>query len=312
MRPTSEQGAIQVEFDEDAQLDGGQVQDRRGSRSAGGRRPSGRVAIGGVGGVAGLIIVLLVVVLGGGNTTSSDMYRLGGDQYAADEQAWSSDLAEECRTGADANEREDCRIVGLVNSVQAYWIDAFTESGLRYDEADTQLFTSSTVSGCGPASAATGPFYCPADSTVYMDLSFFEVLTQPPFEAEGGPFAQAYVVAHEYGHHVQNLLGQGDGGSREGAESGSVRLELQADCYGGVWASNAVATGFIVDLTDADIEIGLDAAAAVGDDRIQSGTGGRVDPESFTHGTSAQRQDWFMTGYRTGDPDRCDTFSGGI
>jgi len=312
VRPTSEQGAIQVEFDEDAQLDGGQVQDRRGSRSAGGRRPSGRVAIGGVGGVAGLIIVLLVVVLGGGNTTSSDMYRLGGDQYAADEQAWSSDLAEECRTGADANEREDCRIVGLVNSVQAYWIDAFTESGLRYDEADTQLFTSSTVSGCGPASAATGPFYCPADSTVYMDLSFFEVLTQPPFEAEGGPFAQAYVVAHEYGHHVQNLLGQGDGGSRQGAESGSVRLELQADCYGGVWASNAVATGFIVDLTDADIEIGLDAAAAVGDDRIQSGTGGRVDPESFTHGTSAQRQDWFMTGYRTGDPDRCDTFSGGI
>ncbi len=309
-----------MEFDEDARLDTGQVQDRRrAGRSGGfggglGGLPGGKAGLGAGGGIVGLVVVVLVVLLGGGGgdgTDLSGMFAGDSQQYDARAEEWSQDLAQECRTGADANEREDCRIVGVVNSVQSYWTDAFTESSLRYEPSDTQLFSGSTTSGCGPASASTGPFYCPADATVYMDLSFFDVLTQPPFNAEGGPFAQAYVVAHEYGHHVQNLLGQ-RGGSGSGAESGSVRLELQADCYAGVWASNAVATGFVNELTDADIEVGLDAAAAVGDDRIQEGTRGRAEPESFTHGTSAQRQKWFGTGYRTGDPSRCDTFSGGI
>ncbi|MHB1139399.1 MAG: KPN_02809 family neutral zinc metallopeptidase, partial [Microthrixaceae bacterium] len=277
-----------MKFDPNARLDAGQVQDRRGRGGRSGL-PGGRVAIGGAGGLVGLIVLVVVVMLGG-NTTGSDLYGLGGDAYDAGEQGWSSDLATECRTGADANEREDCRTVGVVNSVQSYWTDAFAESGSSYRPADTQLFTSSTVSGCGSASSATGPFYCPTDETVYMDLSFFDVLTRPPFDAEGGPFAQAYVVAHEYGHHVQHLLGQGDGGDRQGADSGSVRLELQADCYAGVWVSNAVATGFLVEVTDDDVRVGLDAAAAVGDDRIQEGTSGRSDPETFTHGTSEQRQ----------------------
>ncbi len=312
-----------MEFDDEARLDTGQVQDRRGRRSGGGLGggrgggipfPTGKAGLGAGGGLVGLVVVVLFALLsggGGGGGDLSGMFSGEGQQYDAGQEEWSQDLAQECRTGADANEREDCRIVGVVNSVQSYWRDAFAESGLRYEQADTQLFTGSTVSGCGPASSATGPFYCPADSTVYMDLSFFDVLTQPPFDAEGGPFAQAYVVAHEYGHHVQNLLGQ-RGGNTPGADSGSVRLELQADCYAGVWASNAVATGFITELTDDDIRIGLDAAAAVGDDRIQEGTRGRADPESFTHGTSAQRQKWFDTGFRTGDPSRCDTFSGRI
>jgi predicted metalloprotease len=295
-----------VKFRPGARLDASQVGDRRGARSAG-----GGLAIGAGGGTIGLIVLVVVLLLGGGEDTNL-LYDPNQGAYDAGAEPWSDDLAEECRTGQDANEREDCRIVGVVNSVQSWWTDVFAEQGGRYPLATTQLFSGSTTSGCGTASSATGPFYCPADSTVYMDLSFFDTLTRPPFDAQGGPFAQAYVVAHEYGHHVQNVLGDLGGGRDLGADSTSVRIELQADCYAGTWASNAVATGFIVELTQADIDQGLDAAAAVGDDRIQEATQGRANPETFSHGTSAQRQRWFLEGYRSGDPASCDTFSGPI
>jgi predicted metalloprotease len=287
-----------MRFRPGARLDPGQVQDQRG----GGRRG---LAVGG--GATGVIVVLVLALLGvdvTGGGGGTDPFSIGTGAPSGT----TSELSSTCRTGSDANQREDCRIVGVVNSVQSYWGEQID----GYREAPTRFFSGQTSTGCGAATAAVGPFYCPVDQTVYIDLSFYGEL-RSRFGATGGPFAEAYVIAHEYGHHVQHLLGTDDrvGGDRQGARSGSVRLELQADCYAGVWAAHAVDTGFIEDLTAADISDGLDAAASVGDDRIQRRATGRVDPESWTHGSSAARQKWFQTGYRTGDAGRCNTFAAG-
>jgi predicted metalloprotease len=279
-----------VDFNDDARLDASQVSDRRG------RGPG--LAIGGGGlGIVGLVLALVLGV------NPADLVGGGGGSDASSSTV--SDLTERCRTGADANRDLDCRVVGIANSVQAYWGRAVS----RYTDAETVLFTGSVNTGCGAASSDTGPFYCPSDQQVYLDLGFFDDL-KSRFGARGGTFAQAYVIAHEYGHHVQDVLGRDAGGSLHGAQSGSVRLELQADCYAGVWANHAVDTGFITAISKADISDGLDAAAAVGDDRIQSEFQGKVNSDAWTHGSSAQRQTWFTTGYRSGSADRCDTFSG--
>jgi uncharacterized protein len=284
-----------MRFRPNARLDAGQVQDRRG---VGGRG----IAVGG--GVGTLLVVVVLALLGVDVNGGADPYALG----TGSSQAPARDLSGSCRTGSDANQREDCRIVAVVNSVQAYWSDQVR----GYSEAPTQFFSGQTMTGCGGATSAVGPFYCPSDQTVYIDLDFYDQL-RTQFGAHGGAFAEAYVIAHEYGHHVQHLLGTDRrvGGDRQGERSGSVRLELQADCYAGVWAAHAVDTGFIEDLTAQDIADGLDAAAAVGDDRIQQQATGRVDRESWTHGSSEQRQRWFRTGYDGGDPRRCDTFAAG-
>jgi uncharacterized protein len=284
-----------MRFRPGARLDAGQVQDQRGSRGRG-------IA---VGGGAGTILVVIVLALLGVdvNGGGSDPLSLG----AGDSSTTSAgQLSSSCRTGSDANQREDCRIVGVVNSVQAYWRDQVQ----GYRPAPTRFFTAQTSSGCGAATSEVGPFYCPNDQAVYIDLAFYGEL-RSRFGAHGGAFAEAYVIAHEYGHHVQHLLGtdQRVGGDRQGEKSGSVRLELQADCYAGVWAAHAVETGFIEDLTAQDIADGLDAAAAVGDDRIQQRATGSIDKESWTHGSSASRQRWFSTGYRSGDASGCDTFT---
>jgi len=438
-----------MRFRPGAQLDSSQVQDRRG---VGGRGVA-------VGGGLGTIVVVVVLALLGVNVPG------GSDPYSVGTGAESQELSTSCKTGADANQSEDCRIVGVVNSVQDYWTDTVQ----NYQEAPTRFFSGQTSTGCGGASAAVGPFYCPPDQAVYIDLSFYDEL-RSRFGAKGGPFAEAYVIAHEYGHHVQHLLGtdekvgddrsgetsgsvrlelqadcyagvwgnhatttptetgkplilditqddiasaldtasrivgvvnsvqdywgdtvqgyteaptrffsgqtstacgsatsavgpfycpadrlvyidlgffdqlssqfgvdtspfveayviaheyghhvqdelgvlksiRGDG---EGPESKSVRSELQADCYAGVWAAHAVDTGLIENLTQADVNQGLAAASAIGDDRIQQRTQGQVNPETWTHGSSEQRRRWFGRGYENGKPAACDTFSGSI
>jgi len=296
-----------MDFDDDARLDTGQIQDRRGSgggRSRGSRLPGGMggKAIGG-GGIVGVLVLAAVVLIsqfGGGDPLSIGTG--AGTGSGADNAA----LASSCRTGADADQNDDCRIVAVVNSVQAYWEGAVD----GYDPAQTVFFTGQVSTACGPATSAVGPFYCPADQQIYIDLGFYDEL-RTQFGAQGGPFAEAYVIAHEYGHHVQHLLGDDAkvGNDREGATSGGVRLELQADCYAGVWAFHAVDTGLIVELTQNDIADGLDAAATIGDDRLQQEAGARVNPESWSHGSSAQRQRWFLRGYESGEPRQCDTFA---
>jgi predicted metalloprotease len=196
-------------------------------------------------------------------------------------------------------------VVGFVDSIQAYWADEFARSGGRYAMAMTIIYDGMVETGCGVADSAVGPFYCPADQDVYLDVSFFQELTDR-YGAEGGPLAQGYVIAHEYGHHVQHLVGQlRSGGGASGAGGDAVMTELQADCYAGVWAANAVDTGYLEPLTQSEVAQALDAAAAVGDDRIQQRTSGTVDPEAWTHGSAAQRQGAFETGYRGADPESC-------
>jgi hypothetical protein len=300
-----------VRFDPRRRLDTSQVSDQRGRRRVGGTG----LAIGGGGGIVGVIVVIAILLLGGGGSgvdtggLAPSLDSLLNQTTGADTQSAPSTLTQDCQTGEDANEREDCRIVAVINSVQAYWE---AELGEDYRLAVTEFFSGQTTTGCGAASAAVGPFYCPRDEMIYIDLGFFEQL-RTQFGATGGPFAQAYILAHEYGHHVQNIIGTLQNASGDtGPESGAVRVELQADCLAGVWAANAVDTGFIESLSNEAIADGLNAAAAVGDDRIQEQMQGRVTPENWTHGSSEQRQRWFLTGYQQGVPEACDTFGGDI
>jgi uncharacterized protein len=300
-----------VRFDEGSGLDTSQVDDLRGG---GGGGVGGRVAVGGGAvSVVGLLLYLLLSALGG---TQGVQLPAGLPGLAEGESVDNSQLEQSCQYGRDANTRLDCEVVAVTNSVDAYWSDAFARSGQTYRKPRINFFNGAVNSGCGTATSDVGPFYCPADEEIYIDLQFFKELEQR-FGAQGGTFARAYVIAHEYGHHVQNLLGTSDRvrGGDSGPTSGSVRLELQADCYAGVWAKNASTTPgpsgrpLITGVTDADIRAAVDTASRIGDDYIQEQLGGRrADPSQFTHGSSDQRQRWYLTGYRSGDPASCNTF----
>ncbi|CCH27513.1 neutral zinc metallopeptidase [Actinosynnema sp. NPDC047251] len=298
-----------MQFNEDAELDTSQVSDLRG----GGGGVGGRVALGGGGlGIVGLIIYFVLSQLGGGGQLPTGA---GFEDVGRGQQVGSEAIKSKCKTGADANKNADCRAVAFINSIQGYWTDQFARSGRTYQPAQTNFFSGGVQTRCGNATSAVGPFYCPADAQVYIDLVFFQELQQK-FGATGGPFVEAYVLAHEYGHHLQNLLGTSDRvRTRSGPKSDSVRLELQADCYAGAWANHATTVPtssgkpLITGVTQDDIAAALDAAARIGDDFIQKELGGgRIDTTQFTHGTSAQRQKWYTLGYDTGDPARCDTF----
>lgn len=291
-----------MSFNDNASLDTSQVSGGRGGRGGGGLRVGG--------GIGGLLLVIVGAYFG------VDLTGLGDGSGTQPGSASTADVAN-CRTGADANTDVDCRVVGTVNSVQAFWTSALPDQGgPAYTPVNTVLYRSSAESACGTASNAVGPFYCPTDTLVYIDSSFFGELTTQ-FGADDGALAQEYVVAHEYGHHVQDLLGLLDNAQRDpqGAESGSVRIELQADCFAGMWARSAATTQdakgvtHLKALTQQDIASALSAASAVGDDRIQSKAQGQVNPETWTHGSSAERQKWFTTGYTKGSLTACDTFA---
>jgi uncharacterized protein len=292
-----------MRFRPGARLDPSQVEDVRGR--TGGLRGGGMAVGGGGLGIVGVIIYIAIQLLSGGS--SGPLSNLDGSTVASQPPAQA--LGSECRTGKDANTHEDCRIVGYINSIQTYWGRQLP----GYTIAKTVFFSGSDSTGCGQATTDVGPFYCPVDRKVYIDLGFFDEL-RTQFGGSTGPLAQAYVLAHEYGHHVQDLQGILDriGNDQQGATSASVRAELQADCYAGVWAHHAAQTGYLTQTTAADLRDALSAAASVGDDRIQAKTRGQVDPETWTHGSSAEREHWFSVGYDTGAAARCDTWHGSI
>jgi predicted metalloprotease len=301
-----------VELNEDAQIDTDQISDQR----SGGGGGLGGLPIGGRG-LVGTIITLVALLVGGGFGINA---MTGGSGQEGD----NSTLKEQCST-ANPNrlQRTDCRNALYINSIQDYWQDALPQTfGKPYQPAKTVFFAQAVNTGCGAADSGVGPFYCPPDSQVYIDLTFYQELSDR-FGAPG-EFAQPYVLAHEYGHHVQHLLGTEEQVRRaqqrdpDHANAYSVRLELQADCYSGVWTKHATETAdangrpLFTRITQQDIQQALQAAAAVGDDTIQKKAGGRVNESAFTHGSSAQRQQWFTRGYQSGDGRACDTFGSAI
>jgi uncharacterized protein len=289
------------------------LEDRRGAGGGfgggGGPIPMGRLGGGGIGTIVVLAIVYLLFLKGGGGDGGFNV----PDPTSAFPQVPQTGTGGGSVPGSPDEEKEVQFVSFVLDDAQGFWTQEFETAGKPYQRAKLVLFRDQVSSGCGLASSATGPFYCPLDQKVYIDLGFFNELNRR-FQAPGD-FAQAYVLAHEIGHHIQQQLGieqevrQESQANPDDANALSVRLELQADCLAGVWARSTYDRGI---LESGDLQEGLTAAAAVGDDRIQAQAQGRIDPESFTHGTSEQRSHWLQTGFDSGRLEACDTFSGEI
>jgi hypothetical protein len=304
-----------MELNENARIDTSQIDDRRSSGGGGG----GGGGFGGLptgGGITGIIITVLLAVVGGffgvNQVTGG-----GGDPQSGD----NTSLAAKCERPGGLDQL-DCRNAAFVNSIQDYWVDAMPANfGDPYKPAKTVFFANAVSTACGNADSGVGPFYCPGDSQVYIDLTFYKLLAEQL--GAPGEFAQPYVLAHEYGHHIQNVTGieaqmrRQQQRDPDQANALSVKLELQADCFAGAWAKNATGTDdgtgqkIFTSITEQDIQEGIDTAEKIGDDTLQQRSGGTINPAEFTHGTSAQRQQWFKRGYQNGSPKECDTFAAG-
>jgi predicted metalloprotease len=317
-----------MRFNPKARLDTSRVQDAGGGGGMGGGGMGGgptRLPLpGGVragGGLAGLIITILFIVLaqcaGVSLPSGTGTGSLGGGFDTSQMVGSNTGRYNVCKTGADIETHPDCEYVAVENSLRDYWSSTDLAGG-QFQPATVETFTGSVSTGCGAASSDTGPFYCPPDMQIYLDTTFFKDVLEQQLGGPQGQFVIAYVVAHEYGHHIQHLRGiMSQVKTQQGPHSDSVKLELQADCYAGIWANHATTTKdaqgqvLIQDLTDQDIQEGIDAATAVGDDTIQERTGGQSNPEQWTHGSSEERVHWFTTGLQQGTLDACDTFAPG-
>ena len=290
-----------IKFDDQA-VDVSGVSDRRGR--------GGAAAIGGGGvGIVGLLVYVLISVLGGGEVDPTQLVPQGGPVQG--EGAGTGDLETRCNTDGAIERYDDCFLVKVYNEVNEVWTDEFARAGESYDRPGLTFFTQAVQTGCGTASSQVGPFYCPPDQGIFIDIGFLEQLQQQ-FGAEGR-YAQAYIMAHEAGHHLQTLFGT-ERKVRAAQQANpsqqnelSVAMELQADCYAGVWSRLADDRGN-VSVGEAELDQAIGAAEAVGDDRIQQKTQGRVDPESWTHGSAEQRRTWFLRGRESADVNSCDTF----
>lgn len=296
-----------MSFNEGVQSDSGRV------RTGGGRRAAG---VGG-GGVLALLAVFLIAQFTGVDLTGL----LGGDgttTQAGGSPTSSVDLSK-CGTGKAANTYTECRMVTTADALDVVWAEQLPsqDTGVSYSAPGFQVFEDQISTACGSATSAVGPFYCPSDRTVYLDLDFFRQM-EDDYGAVDAPLAQEYVVAHEWGHHIQNLLGtfSAHDSQEQGPQGAGVRMELQADCYAGIWMHWASTTvdpdsgqAFLRTPTTEEITTALTTAQAIGDDRLQQKYQGTTNPESWTHGSAAQRQRWLTTGLESGSLNRCDTFS---
>ncbi|MFD5599309.1 neutral zinc metallopeptidase [Leucobacter sp. NPDC058333] len=287
-------------FNDNVRIDNSKVTKR------GGARKGGMIAGGGIG--IALLLALGSQLLGFDLTPFAPAVQQAIGGGTTSEQA--DEVLDSCKNGADANTDDECRMNATADSLDRYWSE---QVGNYRSPGPVVLFDGQTQSGCGTASSATGPFYCPGDETIYVDVAFFDTLSSE-YGASDGSLAQMYVLAHEWGHHISNLIGSLQNVGREtGPASGSVRLELQADCFAGAWVQSASNTTddegvpFLKPVTQQQIDDAMSAASAVGDDHIMESAGVGVNPERFTHGTSEQRQRWFMAGYEQG-PTACGTF----